>query len=74
MQYKNTDFHQRTRKYNKEIVRAEEYSNWNEEFSSLGGINNRLNDTEEYISNPKNRIIEISQSDIKNIFCCCCFK
>ena len=45
----------------KEPVRAEEYNNWNEKHTR--GINSRLSDTEECISDLEDRIMEITQSE-----------
>ena len=46
----------------KELVTSEEYNSWNEK-KTLEGINSTLGDTEECISNPEDRIMEITQPE-----------
>ena len=44
------NFNKNLRQYKKESVRTKEYNNWNKK-NTLEGINSRLDDTEEWISN-----------------------
>ena len=52
-------------KSNKELEpnRAEEYNNWNN--NTLEGINSRLDDKEEQISKLEDRVMEITQAELK---------
>ena len=55
---------QRVRQCKKEPIRASGYSNWNKK-NRLEGINSRLDDEEEWISDLEDRVVEITQAEQK---------
>ena len=59
----NMELQQKIRKYEKEPIRAEEYSNGNEKFTR--GNDSKVDDTEEWISDLDERVKEITQAEQK---------